>query len=163
MYGILHGQCTILVEFPLPYSCSRYICLCEAIPYSSHQFSVNFMHHCFACCGVTMGEYGRGCSATTVHSSYTARAAVDLQCTLHYIACTLHLGLGMESQLSKSTLRRHFWWNGGTGAKLSIPPVKNCRSLKSYTLSVLVHLSHFTSDTHSLGWPPERDVQFILP
>ncbi len=103
MYGILHGQCTILVEFPLPYSCSRYICLCEAIPYSSHQFSVNFMHHCFACCGVTMGEYGRGCSATTVHSSYTARAAVDLQCTLHYIACTLHLGLGMESQLSKST------------------------------------------------------------
>ncbi len=30
----------------------------------------------------------------SVHSSYTARTAVDLQCTLHYTAGTLHFGLG---------------------------------------------------------------------
>ncbi len=30
----------------------------------------------------------------SVHSSYNARTAVNLQCTLHYTAGTLHFGLG---------------------------------------------------------------------
>ncbi len=36
----------------------------------------------------------------SVHSRYTAGTAVDLQCTLHYTAGTLHFGLGLAQNIA---------------------------------------------------------------
>ena len=48
----------------------------------------------------------------SVHSSYTAQTAVDLQCTLHYTAGTLHFGLGLMVNLGYLSRIHSVTWAG---------------------------------------------------